>query len=123
METFKEYLNTIDSPENRLRVEQVLNWVQDIFPQLEQRVAWSQPMFTDHGTFIIGFSAYKKHMNMSPEKVTLDKFSAEIKKRGYTHTQQLVQFPWGKDIDFDLLKRIIEFNIADKKECQSFWRK
>ncbi|MEX1376345.1 MAG: iron chaperone [Eubacteriales bacterium] len=123
METFKEYLDTIENPENRMRVEQVLGWVQDTFPQLEKKIAWSQPMFTDHGTFIIGFSSYKKHMNMSPEKKTLDKFSDEIKKRGYTHTQQLVQFPWDKEIDYNLLEDIIKFNISDKKDCQSFWRK
>ena len=45
---------------------EVLNWVVQNYPELELRIAWNQPMFTDHGTYIIGFSAASKHMAMPP---------------------------------------------------------
>ncbi|QCB29217.1 hypothetical protein CENDO_09815 [Corynebacterium endometrii] len=31
--------------------------------------------------------------------------------------------PWDKPVPYDLLQEIIEFNIADKKEVTTFWRK
>ncbi|MCQ4950818.1 hypothetical protein NE646_14380, partial [Bittarella massiliensis] len=38
------------------------------FPDLTPKIAWNQPMFTDHGTFIIGFSAAKAHLAVAPER-------------------------------------------------------
>jgi uncharacterized protein YdhG (YjbR/CyaY superfamily) len=48
----------------------------------------------DHGTFVIAFNMSKQHMSFTPEAVY-----------------------------YDLLKRIIEFNIAEKAECITFFRK
>jgi uncharacterized protein YdhG (YjbR/CyaY superfamily) len=31
--------------------------------------------------------------------------------------------PWDKPMDYELLERIIRFNIEDKKGCETFWRK
>lgn len=61
-----EYLETIPNDDNRARMVEVLNWVVQNYPELELRIAWNQPMFTHHGTYIIGFSAASKHMAMPP---------------------------------------------------------
>ncbi|MGC2952001.1 iron chaperone, partial [Enterococcus faecium] len=37
-------------------------------PQLDTTVKWNQPMFTDHGTYIIAFSFAKNHFSIAPEK-------------------------------------------------------
>lgn len=62
MEIFSEFLAKIDNPEHRERTEEVLSWVKNKFPNLEPVIKWNQPMFTDHGTYIIGFSVSKKHL-------------------------------------------------------------
>ena len=59
MELFDEYLERIGDPRHRARIQEVLAWVAETFPELTPRIAWSQPMFTHHGTFIIGFSTAK----------------------------------------------------------------
>ncbi|PBB06193.1 MULTISPECIES: iron chaperone [Salimicrobium] len=122
METFEKYLETLTAPEARVRMEEVLTWMREEFPQLNERIAWNQPMFTDHGTYIIGFSASKKHMAVSPEKEGITHFSKEIEDAGYRHTKMLLQIPWAKPVDYKLLKRMISYNIAEKKNCTSFWR-
>lgn len=33
---------------------EVLDWVAEHYPELELRIAWNQPLFTHHGTYIIG---------------------------------------------------------------------
>jgi uncharacterized protein len=70
-------------------------------------------MFTDHGTFIIGFSITKNHLAVAPESAGINHFSDEIVQAGYDHTKQLVRIPWNIPVDFSLLEKMIEFNILD----------
>lgn len=123
METFEEYLATIDTQEHRDRMEHIFEWIKQTFPQLEQRIAWNQPMFTDHGTFIVGFSVAKKHMSVSPERAGMIHFEETLQEGGYDHTKQLVRFKWSEPFDFSLLEKMITFNIEDKADCSTFWRK
>lgn len=123
MGAFTDFISRIESPENKARLEAVLLWVKEKFPGLETRVAWNQPMFTHHGTFIIGFSLAKHHMAVAPERVAVEKFAEEMDKSGYSHTRELMRIPWDRPVDYDLLEKIIAFNIEDKEGCTTFWRK
>ena len=122
MEAFAEYLASIN-PQHRARTEEILGWVMERFPNLATRIAWNQPMFTDHGTFIIGFSVAKHHLAVAPERAVIERFSDEIAQAGYDHTKELVRIPWDSPVDYSLLEKLIEFNIADKAGYSSFWRK
>ncbi|SFG92259.1 iron chaperone [Sporolactobacillus nakayamae] len=123
MDVFADYLSRMDNPQHRARTEEVLTWVTNKFPHLARVIKWNQPMFTDHGTFIIGFSISKKHLAVSPELAGIERFSADIVQAGYDHTKMLIRFPWDRPVDYELLEKMIAFNIADKKECTTFWRK
>ena len=116
MEDFTEYLASIGNPQYRERVKEVLDWVSIKFPKLEKRIAWNQPIFTDHGTFIIGFSVSKKHMAVAPERAGILHFSEKLKLAGYDHTKELIRLPWEKPIDFKLLEEIIKFNVIEKAD-------
>lgn len=122
MKAFKEFLAGIDNQDHRDRTEEVLSWVSKKFPKLVPVIKWNQPMFTDHGTFIIGFSTSKHHLAVSPEGAGIKQFSEEIKQSGYEHTKMLVRFPWDRQIDYSLLEKMIEYNIVDKADCSTFWR-
>lgn len=123
MDVFKEYLAQIDHPQHRERTEEVLAWVAREYTNLKPKIAWNQPMFTDHDTFIIGFSVSKQHLAVAPESAGIKQFSDAIVQAGYSHTKQLVRMPWNRPIDFSLLAQMIEFNITDKADCTTFWRK
>jgi hypothetical protein len=123
MHVFAEFLARIDSPQHRARTEEVLNWVIETFPNLTPKIGWNQPMFTDHGTFIIGFSVAKHHLAVAPERVAIDRFAEEIVQAGYDHTKELVRIKWDSPVDYSLLERMIEFNVRDKADCSTFWRK
>src|SRR5690625_1583038 len=122
MEVFKEFLSRIDNPEHRTRTEEVLGWVSEKFPNLIPVFKWNQPMYTDHGTYIIGFSVAKHHLAVAPEVAGINHFSDEIVQAGYKHTKGLVQFPWSSSFDFTLLEKMIRYNILDKADCSTFWR-
>ena len=123
VETFREYLDGITDALHRKRMEEILTWVGKKFPKLVPRIAWKQPMFTDHGTFIIAFSTAKHHLSVAPEKAGIDHFTEDIVQAGYNHSKELVRIPWDCSVDWLLLEKIIEFNIIDKAECTTFWRK
>ena len=123
METFEDYLAKLENAEHRARLEEIFHWIAETFPRLQPKVAWNQPMFTDHGTFIIAFSSAKKHLAASPERSAIQYFSHEIHRAGYEHSLELIRFPWDRPVDFDLLARIIDYNIREKKDCSTFWRK
>ncbi len=60
------------------------------------KVAWNQPMFTNHGTFIIGFSISKHHLAIAPERVAINHFSDEIIQAGHSYSKELMHTPWDR---------------------------
>ncbi|NHZ64094.1 iron chaperone [Massilia genomosp. 1] len=123
MNVFSDYLAQMDEPSQRARTSEVLDWVSQAFPALERRIAWNQPMFTDHGTFIVAFSTARHHLALAPEAAAIAHFSSQIEQAGYEHTKLLIRIPWRAELAFSLLGNIIGFNIADKAGCATFWRK
>lgn len=122
MKTLIDYLNEITDLDQRARMESVFDWVKTTYPQLESTIKWNQPMFTDHGTFIIGFSRAKHHMSFTPEEYTMNHFMNDIKEAGYDYTKGLVKIKWTEDIQFDLISKMIAFNLDDKVNCTTFFR-
>lgn len=123
MDIFAVYLETIENVSKRKKLEEILYWVPERFPHLAPRVAWNQPMFTDHGTFIIGFSVAKHHLAVAPERKTLIEFSERIQAAGYSYSKELFRIKWDAPTDFPLLEQIVAYNILDKADCKTFWRK
>ncbi|KIJ87148.1 DUF1801 domain-containing protein [Staphylococcus saprophyticus] len=122
MDTFNTFLETIDNDKHRTTLSEVLNWIADTFPNLETTIKWNQPMFTDHGTFIIGFSVAKQHFSIAPETKALSEHAQQIEAASYSQTNNLFRIKWSQDIDYALLKAIIQYNIEDKSNCDTFWR-
>lgn len=123
MNEFKEFLDNIGNQDNRNKLEEVLIWIHNEFPDLEMVVKWNQPMFTDHGTFIVGFSVAKAHMAFTPEEYGIGIFKDKAEALGYATTKMLIKIKWNQDVDYDFMKDVISFKIEDKKECESFWIK
>ena len=120
--TLDEYLETIPNDDNRARMVDVLVWVGLTYPELELRIAWNQPMFTHHGTYIIGFSAASKHMAMAPERATMIRFESVMRERGTDFGTMLARQPWTKPFDYELLDAFIQHQLAEKQDITSFWR-
>ena len=120
--TLDEHLETIPNDDNRARMVDVLVWVGLTYPALELRIAWNQPMFTHHGTYIIGFSAASKHMAVAPERATMIRFEQVMRERGTDFGTMLARQPWNKPFDYELLDAFIQHQLTDKRNVTSFWR-
>ncbi len=122
MDLFTDYIQEIDNTEYREKMKRMLFWISREFPSLEPVIKWKQPMFTHHGTYIIGFCISKQHIAVAPEQDAIIHFGEEIKKSDYTSTENLFRIKWNQVIDYELLKKVIEYNISQKASCNSFWR-
>ncbi|WP_408868880.1 iron chaperone [Brochothrix campestris] len=121
MAVFEAYIADLPA-EHQGRVSEVLNWIATTYPQLEQEIKWKQPMFIDHGTFIIAFSVAKHHLAVAPEGESIIHFASDIAAANYQPGKKFMRIKWEQAVDYDLLKRIIEFNMLEKAACQTFWR-
>lgn len=122
METLEDYLAGIDNPDHRERLEEIFNWILEKFPNLISEIKWNTPMFTDHGTFILGISTAKQHISVAPEEVTMVRFTDDIAEAGYSATKGMFRIKWKDQVNYELLEKIIEFNIEDKAGYNNFWR-
>lgn len=120
--TLDEYLATIPNDYNRARMVDVLVWVGLTYPELELRIAWNQPMFTHHGTYIIGFSAASRHMAVAPERATMIRFEPVMRERGTDFGKMFARQPWNKPFDYELLDAFIQDQLTNKRDVTSFWR-
>lgn len=122
MNNLTPFLEEMENAEQRKRLVEIFTWIKQNYPQLETRIAWNQPMFTDHGTFIIAFSVAKKHISVAPEGEGITQFTSDFDRIGYSYGKQMFRIMDTQEVDYDLLKSIIDFNIEDKKDCTKFWR-
>ena len=120
--TLDEFLATVPNADNRARMVAVLDWVRQNYPELELRIAWKQPMFTHHGTYIIGFSAASRHMAMAPERATMIHFEQAMRERGTDFGGMFARQPWDKPFDYELLDAFIQHQRAEKRDITSFRR-
>ncbi|MDG5473538.1 iron chaperone [Jeotgalibacillus sp. ET6] len=122
MKAFEEYTAGIENLEHRSKADEIYSWIANRFPHLEQQMKWNTPMFTDHGTFIIGIDKAKHHMSFAPEEAAMKHFAQLIEEAGYSSTKWLFRIKWNQPVDYELLEKIIKFNIQEKADCATFWR-
>lgn len=122
MGDFKEYLDAIDDADQQDKMNQILTWIQESYPELETRIKWNQPMFLHEGTYIIGFSYSKHHIAVAPETKAIKKIKDYIEETGFSYTDNIIKIRWEDSIPYNLIKELIEYNIEDKKGYEKFWR-
>lgn len=115
-------LDKVKNDEHRVQAEKVLSWVHTTYPNLGVRIAWNQPMFTQQGTFILGFSFAQKHFSVAPERAAMEHFEELLDQRNISHGTNLFRLSWGEPVPYDLLAEVIDYNCQDKEGATSFWR-
>lgn len=116
-----EYLNKY-SEEQQAFLQNILDWVDENFPELKLEVKWNQPMYVHEGTYIIGFSLSKAHVSVSPEQHGMEVFHDKVAAAGYSQSKMLFRIKYTEEVDYELLREMIEYNIKDKAGSAKFWR-
>ena len=117
----EEYLDSIADSDHRDEFNELLNWVHATWPQLVCEIKWNQPMFTDHGTFIIGFTALTNHVTVGSEPRAFEHAVPLIEQQHLKRGKKTFQIPYGRSDAWEVLEQIIDSTIADKRDVQTFW--
>ncbi|MCU7556939.1 DUF1801 domain-containing protein [Macrococcus capreoli] len=123
MHQFDLFFDKIDDVNHLGKVQDLFEWIETQYPQLERAFKWNTPMYTDHGTFILGISTAKAHISIAPENKTMALFKEKIAEAGYDQTAGLFKVKWHQEIPYELLHEMITYNIEDKRDINTFWRK
>jgi len=103
--TIKEYLATLNDAQ-RHQIETLISAVVQHHGDLEQLVAYNQPMFRLGTTYVVGFSASRNHVSLNP-------FSADVVARfapqfaANMTTTHTVKFALDTAIDTALIAAIV----------------
>lgn len=117
----EEYLDSIADSDHRDEFNELLNWVHATWPQLVCEIKWNQPMFTDHGTFIIGFTALTNYVTVGSEPRAFEHAVPLIEQQHLKRGKKTFQIPYGRSDAWEVLEQIIDSTIADKRDVQTFW--
>jgi uncharacterized protein YdhG (YjbR/CyaY superfamily) len=119
MESSKARFRSIDEyiagfpPETQALLETVRATIKAAAPGAEERISYGMPAFALHGTLVY-FAALKRHIGFYPTGSGIAAFQDEL--AGYEITKGSVKFPVTAPLPLDLIRRIVEYRVAQNQE-------
>ena len=84
--------------------------IRESAPDATEKINYQMPTFDLHGN-LVHFAAFKNHIGFYPAPSGIAEFQEELKQ--YKGAKGSVQFPLDKPLPYDLIKRIVEFRVAE----------
>lgn len=89
-----------------------------VAPDATEAIKWGAPVFEEK-RILFSFTAHKSHINFMPTRSTLDVFKDDLTE--YTTGMDTIQFPYGKPLPKELIKKIAEYRRKDVLENGALW--
>jgi uncharacterized protein YdhG (YjbR/CyaY superfamily) len=80
-------------------------------PGATQLISYSMPTFDLNGRHLVHFAGHSKHVGLYPIPSGIEAFKEELAP--YKQGKGSVQFPLGQPLPADLIRRIVEFRVAE----------
>lgn len=96
-------------------LKRIRTTIQKAVPGAEEAISYQIPTFRLNGKNLIHFAAFKEHVGLYPAPREDADFKEELAR--YGGGKGTVQFPFGKPLPLDLIRRIVRFRArqnADK---------
>lgn len=107
--TIDEYIAQF--PDN---VQEILSTIRlvikDAAPDAVEKISYRIPCFAQQGA-VVWFAAFQHHIGFYPTSSGIDAFKDELS--AYKGAKGSVQFPFAKPIPYNLIKRIVQFRVAE----------
>ena len=109
MNTVDEYIE--QSPEeHRDTLQRVRETIRGVMPEATEKLSWKMPTFWQ-GKNLIQFAVHSKHLGLYPGVEAVNTFSEQLASGGFKSSKGAIQFPWNKEMPYDLIKEIALFCI------------
>jgi uncharacterized protein YdhG (YjbR/CyaY superfamily) len=113
MSTVDDYISQFPAD-----VQSILNSIRSIIlemaPDAEESIAYAMPAYKTNKKPLVYFAAFKGHIGFYATPTGHDAFKDEL--ASFKQGKGSVQFPLGKPIPYDLIRRIVAFRIAENEE-------
>ncbi len=107
--TIDEYiLHT--APEVQETLKTLRSLIKELVPDAEERMSWQMPTFFYHGN-LVHFAAHKNHIGFYPGASGISTFSHELSE--YKSSKGAVQFPIKQPLPYELIRKIVQFRVAE----------
>jgi uncharacterized protein YdhG (YjbR/CyaY superfamily) len=98
-------------PEVQGRLTQIRDIVHEIAPEATETISYAIPTFDLNGRHLVHFAAFSKHVGLYPMPSGMVAFADELSR--YKSGKGSAQFPLTEDLPVDLIRRIVEFRVAE----------
>jgi uncharacterized protein YdhG (YjbR/CyaY superfamily) len=97
-------------PEIQKVLEEVRARIAASAPDALETISYAIPTFDLNGRHLVHFAGFKKHIGFYPTASGIEAFKEELTP--YKSAKGSVQFPLGQPMPMDLIRRIVEFRVA-----------
>lgn len=98
-------------PETQHVLQEMRELIAAHAPGAMETISYRIPTFDLNGRHLVHFAGYPRHIGFYPIPTGMEAFKAELSK--YKTGKGSVQFPLGQPLPRDLIRRIVEFRVAE----------
>ena len=84
--------------------------IRESAPAASEKISYQMPTFYQNGN-LVHFAAYERHIGFYPGAKAVQVFESELSN--YKTSKGAIQFPIDQPIPIELIKKIVEFRIAE----------
>jgi uncharacterized protein YdhG (YjbR/CyaY superfamily) len=90
--------------------------IRKVEPEFEEAIRYGIPTFQLDGKNVIHFAGHTKHTALYPAPRGSKEFAREL--AAYRGGKGTLQFPLNEPIPHDLIRRIVEFRVRERRETR-----
>lgn len=98
-------------PATRAVLTEMRELVRAAAPEASETISYAMPTFDLNGKHLVHFAGYEHHIGFYPIPTGIEAFKDELAP--YKQGKGSVQFPLGQPLPRDLIRRIVEFRVAE----------
>jgi uncharacterized protein YdhG (YjbR/CyaY superfamily) len=98
-------------PETQKVLEELRALIKASAPGATETISYAIPTLDLNGRHLVHFAGYARHVGLYPAPSGLEVFQEELKP--YKSGKGSVQFPLDRPLPTDLIRRIVEFRVAE----------
>jgi uncharacterized protein YdhG (YjbR/CyaY superfamily) len=98
--------------ETQTALEEMRALIHESAPDATETISYAIPTFDFNGKLLVSFAGWRKHVGLYPLPGGDEALQAELEP--YKSGKSTAQFPLSKPLPTDLIRRIIEFRVAEE---------
>lgn len=110
--TIDEYIEQFPADIQEI-LHEIRRVIKEAAPEASEKISYQMPTFFLKKN-LVHFAAFKNHIGFYPTPSGTEAFQEELKQ--YKTSKGAVQFPLGKPVPYDLIRRMVEFRIKEENQ-------